>query len=176
MIKKIISGGQPGVERAALDAAIKLNIPHKGWTYKTRRTDEGILPDKYRVKESEDISFSDRIEKNVLASDATAILTRGGLTIGLKIVKDCAEKHNRPYLHIDLNENPLNSASALIRKWMINNQLEAIYFTGSKSIDDIHLNQEVIRIIEGICRMESEQEQLPGFSEKDDQFNRNSTD
>ncbi|MEE4603304.1 MAG: putative molybdenum carrier protein [Desulfobacteraceae bacterium] len=176
MIKKIISGGQPGVERAALDAAIKLNIPHKGWTYKTRRTDEGILPDKYRVKESEDISFSDRIEKNVLASDATAILTRGGLTIGLKIVKDCAEKHNRPYLHIDLNENPLNSASALIRKWMINNQLEAIYFTGSKSIDDIHLNQEVIRIIEGICRMESEQEQLPGFSEKDDHFNRNSTD
>ena len=170
MIKKIISGGQPGVERAALDAAIKLNIPHKGWTYKTRRTDEGILPDKYRVKESEDISFSDRIEKNVLASDATAILTRGGLTIGLKIVKDCAEKHNRPYLHIDLNENPLNSASALIRKWMINNRLEAIYFTGSKSIDDTHLNQEVIRIIEGICRMESEQEQLPGFSEKDDHF------
>jgi hypothetical protein len=53
---------------------------------------------------------------------------------------------------------------------MINNQLEAIYFTGSKSIDDIHLNQEVIRIIEGICRMESEQEQLPGFSEKDDHF------
>ena len=170
MIKKIISGGQPGVERAALDAAIKLNIPHKGWTYKTRRTDEGILPDKYRVKESEDISFSDRIKKNVLAADATAILTRGGLTIGLKIVKDCAEKHNRPYLHVDLNENPLNSASALIRKWMINNQLEAIYFTGSKSIDDIHLNQEVIRIIEGICRMESEQEQLPGFSEKDDHF------
>jgi len=106
----------------------------------------------------------------VLASDATAILTRGGLTIGLKIVKDCAEKHNRPYLHIDLNKNPLNSASALIRKWMINNQLEAIYFTGSKSIDDTHLNQEVIRIIEGICRMESEQEQLPGFSEKDDHF------
>ena len=170
MIKKIISGGQPGVERAALDAAIKLNIPHEGWTYKTRRTDEGILPDKYRVKESEDISFSERIEKNVLASDATAILTRGGLTIGLKIVKDCAEKHNRPYLHVDLNENPLNSASALIRKWMINNQLEAIYFTGSKLVDDIHLNQEVIRIIEGICRMESEQDLLPVFSAKDDHF------
>ncbi len=134
------------------------------------------MPDKYRVKESEDISFSDRIEKNVLAADATAILTRGGLTIGLKIVKDCAEKHNRPYLHIDLNENPLNSASALIRKWMINNQLEAIYFTGSKSIDDTHLNQEVIRIIEGICRMESEQEQLPGFRKKMTISSRNSTD
>ena len=100
MIKKIISGGQPGVERAALDAAIKLNIPHSGWTYKTRRTDEGILPDKYSVKESAAVDFSDRIEKNVLDSDATAILTHGSLTIGLKIVKDYAEKHNRPYLHV----------------------------------------------------------------------------
>ena len=168
MIKKIISGGQPGVERAALDAAIKLNIPHSGWTYKTRRTDDGILSDKYSVKESADVSFSDRIEKNVLDSDATAILTHGRLTIGLKIVKDFAEKHNRPYLHVDLSENPLNLASALIRKWMINNQLEAIYFTGSKSTGGPNINQEVIRIIEGICRIESEQEMLPGFPEKDD--------
>ncbi len=168
MIKKIISGGQPGVERAALDAAIKLNIPHSGWTYKTRRTDEGIIPDKYRVKESANISFSGRREINVLDSDATAVLTHGSLTIGLKIVKDYAEKHSRPYLHVDLNENPLNLASALIRKWMINNQLEAIYFTGSKSAGDSNTNQEVIQIIEGICRMESEQEKLPGFPEKDD--------
>ena len=169
MIKKIISGGQPGVERAALDAALKLNIPHSGWTYKTRRTYEGILPDKYSVKESEDVSFSDRIEKNVLDSDATAILTHGSLTIGLKMVKDFAEKHNRPYLHVNLNENPLNLASALIRKWMINNQLETIYFTGSKSIGGSNINQEVIQIIEGICRMESEQEKLPGFPEIDEQ-------
>ena len=168
MIKKIISGGQPGVERAALDAAIKLSIPHSGWTYKTRRTDDGILSDKYSVKESADVGFSDRIEKNVLDSDATAILTHGRLTIGLKIVKDFAEKHNRPYLHVDLNENPLNLASALIRKWMINNQLAAIYFTGSKSTGGPNINQEVIRIIEGICRIENEQEKLPGFPEKDD--------
>ena len=168
MIKKIISGGQPGVERAALDAAIKLKIPHSGWTYKTRRTDDGILPDKYRVKESTDNSFSARIERNVLDSDATAILTHGNLTIGLKIVIDYAEKHNRPYLHVDLNENPLNLASALIRKWMINNQLEAIYFTGSKSTEGSNTNQEIIQIIEGICRMESEQEKLPGFPEKDE--------
>ena len=167
MIKKIISGGQPGVERAALDAALKLNIPHSGWTYKTRRTYEGILPEKYSVKESADISFSDRIEKNVIDSDATAILTHGSLTIGLKIVKDFAEKHNRPYLHVDLNENPLNLASALIRKWMINNQLETLYFTGSKTTGGTNIAQEVIQIIEGICRMESEQEKLPGFPEKD---------
>ena len=103
----------------------------------------------------------------MLESDVTVILTHGSLTIGLKIVKEYAEKHNRPYLHVDLNENPLNLASALIRKWMMNNQLETIYFTGSKSIASLNINQEVIQIIEGICRMESEQEKLPGFPEKD---------
>ena len=53
MIKKIIAGGHPGAERAALDAAIKLDIPHSGWAYKGRKTDEGILPEKYQVKESD---------------------------------------------------------------------------------------------------------------------------
>lgn len=168
MIKEIISGGQPGVERAALDAAIKLNLPHNGWTYRTRRTEEGILPDKYNVKASANTSFSERIEKNVLASEATAIITHGNLTIGLKIVRDYAEKHNRPYLHINLNENPINAASALIRKWMINNGIETVYFTGSKTTEGANIYQEVIQIIEGVCRMESEQEKLPGFPEKED--------
>ena len=49
MIKKIISGGHPGAERAALDAAIKLDIPHSGWAYKGRKTDEGILPEEYKL-------------------------------------------------------------------------------------------------------------------------------
>ena len=51
MIKKIISGGLPGVELAALDAAIKLDIPHEGWTYKSRKTENGVLPEQYNVKE-----------------------------------------------------------------------------------------------------------------------------
>lgn len=168
MLKKIISGGQPGVERAALDAAIKLNIPHSGWTYKTRRTDEGIIPDRYNVKAAGQAGFSERIEKNVLDSDATAIITHGRLTIGLKIVKEYAEKHNRPYLHIDLKENPFNKASALIRRWMLNNELEVVYFTGTKKTGGSPINQEVIQIIEGVCRMESEQEMLPGIPGKKD--------
>ncbi len=166
MIKKIVSGGQPGVERAALDAAIKLNLPHSGWTYQTRKTDEGVIPDKYNVKELPQAGFSERIEKNVTDSDATLIITHGSLTFGLKMVREHAEKHKRPYLHVDLNENPLNKASALIRKWMLNNDLGAVYITGSKSAGGTNISQEVIQIIEGICRIESEQEKLPGFPEK----------
>jgi hypothetical protein len=48
MIRKIISGGQTGADQAALDAAIKLGIPHGGWIPKGRLTEKGTLPDKYK--------------------------------------------------------------------------------------------------------------------------------
>ena len=51
MIKKIISGGLPGVELAALKAAIKLGIPHGGWTYKSRKTRSDALQEQYNLKE-----------------------------------------------------------------------------------------------------------------------------
>ena len=50
MLKKIISGGQPGVEIAALDAAIQLDIPHAGWAYKGRKTDDGVLRETHKLR------------------------------------------------------------------------------------------------------------------------------
>ncbi len=156
MIKKIISGGHPGAERAALDAAIKLDIPHSGWAYKGRKTDDGLLPEKYKVKETIDKSFSNRIEKNVLDSAGTVIFTHGKLTIGLKVAEDLASKHKRPCLHIDLNESPLNIAAATIRAWLIKNEIEALYVTGQKSVKGSDIYSEVIRVIEGVQRMDTE--------------------
>jgi hypothetical protein len=65
MIKKIISGGLPGVELAALDAAIKLGIPRKGWTYKRRKTETDALPKQYNVKEIANPSYFERLEKTL---------------------------------------------------------------------------------------------------------------
>ena len=51
MLKKIISGGQTGADQSALDVAIKFNIDHGGWIPKGRKTEDGILPDKYKLDE-----------------------------------------------------------------------------------------------------------------------------
>ena len=80
MIRKIISGGQTGVDRAALDVAIKLAVAHGGWIPKGRITESGPLPDNYNLKETRSSSYSDRTEKNVLDSDGTLIISRGSLT------------------------------------------------------------------------------------------------
>ena len=84
MLKKIISGGQPGVEIAALDAAIQFDIPHAGWAYKGRKTEEGVLPEQYNVKGIDNPSYFERLEKNIIDSEGTVIRTYGQLLIGLK--------------------------------------------------------------------------------------------
>ncbi len=156
MIKKIISGGHPGAERAALDAAIKLDITHSGWAYKGRKTDEGILPEEYKVKETIDKSFSNRIEKNVLDAGGVVIFAYGKPTVGLKVVEELASKYKRPCLHIDFSESYFNVAAATIRAWLIKNEIDTVYFTGQKSVKDFDIYFEVIRIIEGIYRFDTE--------------------
>lgn len=73
MLKKIISGGQTGVDRAALDAAILLKIPHGGWCPKGRLSEVGKIPDKYLLKETESSDYSERTKLNIHDSDGTLI-------------------------------------------------------------------------------------------------------
>ena len=168
MLKKIISGGQPGVEIAALDAAIQHGIPHAGWAYKSRKTDGDILPEEYNVKGIENPSYFERLEKNVIDSEGTVILTYGQLLIGLKGVRDLAEKHRKPCLHLELRDCTTNHAVSSIRKWMENHAIEVVYFTGPKPVETSEIYQDAIIIIQGICGVNREQEKFLGFEEEDD--------
>lgn len=169
MIKKIISGGQPGVEMAALDAAIRLNIPYEGWCYKDRKTESGTLAERYNVKEIDTPSYFQRLEKNVKDSEGAVVLNYGQLVLGSKAVKDIAEKYHKPCLNVDLSNHPMNHAVALIRKWMAKHDIATIYFTGTKTGGGHTPNvyDETIQIIEAICGVE--REQFLGFQEEDDE-------
>ena len=164
MLKKIISGGQPGVEIAALDAAIQFDIPHTGWAYKG----DGVLPEQYNVKRIDNPSYFERLEKNIIDSEGTVILTHGQLSIGLKGAKDLADKHKKPCLHLELRECTTNHAISSIRKWMDNNEIEVVYFTGPKPVGTSKIYRDSILIVQGICGVEREQEKFLGFQEGDD--------
>ncbi len=69
MVKKIISGGQTGADRAALDVSIKLGIPHAGWIPKGRLTEAGPLPTKYQLQQMPTRSYPARTEQNVIDAD-----------------------------------------------------------------------------------------------------------
>ena len=81
-LSKIISGGQTGVDRAALDAAIMLNITIGGFCPKGRRAEDGIIPDKYNLYETKNIKYSERTKQNIQHSQGTLILYWDTITNG----------------------------------------------------------------------------------------------
>jgi hypothetical protein len=83
LIEKIISGGQTGADRDALDIAIELGIPHGGWLPKGRKTEEGPLPEKYQLEEMRAASYEMRTVKNVLEADGTLFHTGSSQVVRL---------------------------------------------------------------------------------------------
>lgn len=150
MIKKIISGGQTGADQGALDSAIKYNFPYGGWIPKGRLTENGPLPDEYRLKEMPTKNYPDRTEKNVLASDGTVIITHGKLTGGSALTKKLAEKHNRQFLHINLNETPAFLAASEINAWINENNIEILNVAGSRASKDPKIYEDTTYIIQGV--------------------------
>jgi len=111
---KIISGGQTGADRAALDAAIACGVPHGGWCPKGRLAEDGPIADCYELQEMEDVDYPARTRANVAAADLTLILSNGPLTGGSLLTQQFAEELGKPCVHIDLNENfqPLETVFA----------------------------------------------------------------
>jgi Icc-related predicted phosphoesterase len=101
-IKKVLSGGQTGVDRAALDTAIRLAIPHGGWCPKGRKALDGEIDEIYQLTETPSADYPQRTEWNVRDSDATLILSWGQVSGGTALTCKLAEKMAKPLLIIDL--------------------------------------------------------------------------
>lgn len=104
--RKIVSGGQTGVDRGALDAAICLNIAHGGWCPRGRIAENGLVPHHYRLKETETSDYVVRTERNVVDSDATLILFRDILAGGTRLTYRKAVQHGKPVFLLDLSLLP----------------------------------------------------------------------
>jgi hypothetical protein len=101
-ISKVISGGQTGADRAALDAAMACGIPHGGWCPLGRLSEEGPIPERYQLDETESDQYPVRTRMNVEQADVTLILTRGPLSGGSLLTREFAIALRKPWAHIDL--------------------------------------------------------------------------
>jgi hypothetical protein len=115
-LKKIVSGGQTGVDQAALDVAIEFDIEHGGWCPLGRICEFGTIPAKYRLTETESPEYKVRTERNVIESDATLILYRRNLTAGTAYTYRQVKKHRKPHLLVDLESHfPVQSVVHWLR-------------------------------------------------------------
>jgi hypothetical protein len=148
MLKKIISGGQTGVDRAALDVAMRVGLAHGGWIPKGRLTEDGPLPPHYQLEEMATAEYDARTEKNVLDSDGTLIISRGRPTGGTDHTRKMALKHGKQLLHIDLALGQrLSDAGSLIASWIEMNRIETLNVAGPRASRDPDIYMDTINIM-----------------------------
>jgi predicted Rossmann-fold nucleotide-binding protein len=104
-LQRIISGGQTGVDRAGLDAAMEVGIPAGGWCPEGRLAEDGRIPDRYPVSELESREYGTRTEQNVVDSDATLVLNMGKLSEGTLLTVQMARRHGKPVLVVQLEND-----------------------------------------------------------------------
>ncbi|MEH2168653.1 MAG: putative molybdenum carrier protein [Nostoc sp.] len=97
----VVTGGQTGVDRAALDTALSLLLPVRGWCPKGRLAEDGKIPPVYPLQETTSTDYALRTEWNVRDSDGTLVLAYGSLEGGTKLTADLAHKYDRPVLIIN---------------------------------------------------------------------------
>jgi len=148
MIKKIISGAQSGVDRTALDFAIKYYIPHGGWIPKGRIAEDGPLPDKYQLQEMPTTSYPKRTEQNVIDSDDTLIFSRGKPTGGTKYTGKMVQKHKKQLIHIDLNLETSYDAAYRILSWIEYNHINILNVAGSRASKDPAIYIDIFKILD----------------------------
>lgn len=96
-VKRIVSGGQTGVDRGALDAAIFLGIAHGGWCPQGRLAEDGTIPPRYELTETNSSKYPIRTQQNVIDSDGTLILYAGELQGGTSLTLRFARERNKPW-------------------------------------------------------------------------------
>lgn len=153
MIVKIISGGQTGVDRAALDAAIRLGVPHGGWIPKGRLTEEGPLPASYALTETLSAVYAERTEKNVIDSDGTLIISRGELCGGSLTTRDMAVAHGRPWLHVDLGRMSAFKAALQICAWLTETGIRVLNVAGPRASKDRLIYDRALALIEAVYHL-----------------------
>jgi Circularly permutated YpsA SLOG family len=126
---RIVSGGQTGVDRAALDVAVSLGIPCGGWCPRGRRAEDGPIAGCYPLQETESENYAVRTRENVRDSDATLVLTVGEPTGGTALTVEFAAELRRPCKIIDLNNKP---DPAAIAAWISANRIVALNVAGPR--------------------------------------------
>jgi hypothetical protein len=129
---KIISGGQTGVDRAALDVALEHRIDCGGWCPAGRLDEFGKIPDHYPLQELQSGDFTERTLQNVRDSDGTVVIYPGKLLGGTEqTVRFCVEL-NRSHQLINASEISPESAAKLIGDFVRTNKISILNVAGPR--------------------------------------------
>ncbi|MGA7276501.1 MAG: putative molybdenum carrier protein [Desulfocapsaceae bacterium] len=154
MLLRIISGGQTGADRGALDGAVSCSFPYGGAVPAGRKCEDGPLPQRYLMEELASEHYRDRTEKNVVDADGTLIVSHGALTGGSALTEKIARRLKKPCLHIDFDKVSLDKACEKTTDWVEQHMIRVLNVAGPRSSSDPEIYQLtrnlVVRLISGV--------------------------
>lgn len=149
IFERIISGGQTGADRGALDAALAAGRPCGGWCPKGRRAEDGRIPDRYPLQEHDSRAYPARTEANVLDSDGTLVFTRGKPTGGTALTLRLARRHKKPLLVVLLDgADDMDDVARHIRRWGEAHRIRVLNVAGPRESE----NPGMQRAVEAVMR------------------------
>ena len=132
----IVAGGQTGVDRAALDWAIREGIPHGGWCPRGRRSEDGPIPARYQLRETQGTQYAQRTAWNVRDTDGTVIFTiephlRGGTKRTMEFVRE----YRKPWLRLNRTLSVEDCAGRL-RDFLVEHRVSVLNVAGSRASEE----------------------------------------
>jgi hypothetical protein len=130
---KIISGGQTGADRAALDAAMEAGVPCGGWCPTGRKAEDGVIPDRYPVTELPGAGYAQRTRQNVLNADATLIVSFGPPDEGTALTLRTCELAGKPHLLIDARVRTAETVAIDLLDFLSRGRIQTLNVAGPRA-------------------------------------------
>lgn len=147
---KIVSGGQTGVDRAALDAARAAGLAVGGWIPRGRMTEADPLDETYPLIETPSVRYSQRTEWNVRDTDGTLVLTRGIPEGGTAYTIEAARRLQRACLVLDLEQRP---GPADVVAWLKANRVSVLNVAGPRESKQPGIYRQAYQFLEVVIRL-----------------------
>ncbi len=150
---RIVSGGQTGADRAALDVGLELGIEIGGWVPRDRIAEDGPIPVGYsNLHEAESAEPAMRTSLNVRDADATVIVFHGELVGGSALTAQVADELGRPCLHLDLARQDADEASVALADWLVEHSPAVLNVAGPRATEDPKIHAATKRVLGAALR------------------------
>ena len=148
ILRKIISGGQAGVDRGALEAALELGLEHGGFVPRGRRAEDGRVPERFLLTETPSDQYPPRTAMNVKLGDGTLLLFHGKAALaksrGTKLTLEILMKQAKPWWAADprLEEHAARAAA-----WITRSNIEVLNVAGPRESKCPGIQEEARRFV-----------------------------
>jgi hypothetical protein len=144
---KIVTGGQTGVDRAALEWALTNGVPHGGWCPKGRKAEDGVIPPQFQLRETGSDNYSIRTRRNVRDSGGTVIFSeKAEVTGGSQETAEFAKETGKPLLHL-VPAMGINEAAARLNAFLQEHRIVVLNVAGPRASEEPEVGQFVKAVL-----------------------------